>query len=282
MRTIVVVNGAYDWTPHFIGERVVQVQVQRSRWLLERGALWIIDSQGTHRPDAILWRLGAVSPSPKHRACLELIRLAKLPCVNPAATLLRGYDRLGMLAELREAGLPVIDFDVFLGCEDALEQLEPPLPAVIKVGNLHGGLGKALAHDTAQWRELTTLAALASSAHDTYISVEPFIDYVRDVRCLGVGGRFWAMERRAPGWRANVDTAAYELIPPPGPLRGWTHRAMTHLGADVLGLDFLEREDGSWVLLESNDIPGVLGWDEEVPRHIARCLRERMEQARHA
>ena len=64
MNTIVVVNGAYDWSPMFPGHRVVQAYLDRSRWLLERGRLWIVDRDGTHRPDAILWRLGAVAPNP--------------------------------------------------------------------------------------------------------------------------------------------------------------------------------------------------------------------------
>ncbi|MEZ0276867.1 MAG: hypothetical protein ACAH88_18300, partial [Roseimicrobium sp.] len=103
MKNIVVVNGALDWNPWFPGCDVKQVQVQSSRWLVQDGRLWIVDRAGTHRPDGILWRLGAVNPEPMHRACLEMIRLTRTPCVNPASALLRGYDRLSMLVELKEA-----------------------------------------------------------------------------------------------------------------------------------------------------------------------------------
>ena len=265
MKTIVVVNGAYDWTPHFVGDRVVQVYLNRSRWMTDRGKLWSVDRQGTHRPDVILWRLGAVTPQPMHRACLEMIRFAGVPCVNPAKTLLRGYDRLGMLCELKEAGLPVIPFDCFVG-ESALDVIQPELPAVLKVGNLHGGAGKARALDPSHWE---ACASLATTTND-YATIEPFIDYTRDVRCLAVGEQMWAMDRRSSGWRANVDTSSYEVIEPPAELRRWTRQAMEHLQADVLGLDFLEAVDGSWVLLESNDIPGVRGFPEDVPAAIAR------------
>jgi ribosomal protein S6--L-glutamate ligase len=272
MSLILVVNGAYDWRPHFIGHRVVQTHVDRSRWVLDGGALWVVDARGSHRPDAILWRLGAVTPRAHHRACLELIRLSGLPCVNPADSLLTGYDRLSMLHALRQADLPVVDFVAYAG-DGALEVAPPELPAVLKVGNLHGGLGKARAMDAASWAELSALPDLGASG---YATAEPFVDYARDVRCMAVGDQVWAMERRGAGWKANVDTQAYDLVDPPADMARWTRRAMAHLGADVLGLDFLEAADGEVTLLESNDIPGVRGWPDAVPRAIAGRLLDRL------
>lgn len=264
MRTIVVVNGAYDWSTHFPGHRVVQIHVARSRWLFQDDRLWIQDAQGTHRPDVILWRLGAVRPDPMHRTCLELIRLAGVPCVNPASVLLAGYDRLGMLATLRSMGLPVISFDAVVG-PDGLDQISPRFPTVLKVGNLHGGLGKALARDADAFAELSTLGHISGD----YITCEPYIDYVRDVRCLAVGDQMWAMERRSETWRANVATSDYRIIAVPKQPGAFTRHAMQEFGADMLGLDFLERQDGTFVLLESNDIPGVLGFPNEVRQAIA-------------
>ena len=101
MKSIVVVNGERDWQAFFPGLEVHFRRVQASRWLYQDGALWVFDASGGLRVEAVLWRLGAVNPHPSHRAVLELIRLAGVPCVNPAAVLLRGYDRLGMLNELR-------------------------------------------------------------------------------------------------------------------------------------------------------------------------------------
>ena len=144
LKTIVIVNGAQDWRPLFPGMSVVQVQLSRSRWLLERGELRIVDPHGSHHPDALIWRLGAVSPSPMHRACLEMIRLSGVPCINSAGTLLRGYDRLSMLHELRVAGLPVIEFDCVAASSGGWLRTQRALPVVLKVGNLHGGDGKAL------------------------------------------------------------------------------------------------------------------------------------------
>ncbi len=272
MSLILVVNGAFDWRPHFPGHRVVQMHVDRSRWVLEEGRLWVVDARGNHRPDAILWRLGAITPRPHHRACLELIRLSGLPCVNPADALLTGYDRLSMLHALRQADLPVVDFVAYAG-DGALDVLAPEFPAVLKVGNLHGGLGKARALHSDAWDELSSLPDLVASG---YATAEPFVDYVRDVRCMAVADQVWAMERRGAGWKANVATQAHDLIDPPPDMARWTRQAMTHLGADVLGLDFLEDDSGEVVLLESNDIPGVRGWPEAVPRAIAARVLDRL------
>ena len=52
--------------------------------------------------------------------------------------------------------------------------------------------------------------------------------------------------------------------------------AMAHLGADILGLDFLETRDG-WVLLECNDTPGLSGFPEEVRIALASLLLRRRD-----
>ncbi|QAT83247.1 alpha-L-glutamate ligase [Corallococcus coralloides] len=115
-------------------------------------------------------------------------------------------------------------------------------------------------------------------AADDCAVVEPFIDYERDVRCLAVGERMWAMTRASAGWRANVDTRKYHVIDPPPELAEHTRRAMRHLGADVLGLDFLQAKDGAYTLLECNDTPGLSGFPEELREDVAECLRVRMRQ----
>lgn len=112
-----------------------------------------------------------------------------------------------------------------------------------------------------------------------YATVEPFISYQRDVRCLIVGDQFWTMERRSQGWKANVDTSEFQLIAPEPQLVEWTRQAAKHFGADVLGLDFIQDADGSYTLLESNDIPGVRGFPEEVRKTMALVLMKRTVNA---
>lgn len=272
MNSIVVVNGEVDWQTYLPGIEVHQRWLGASRWLYRDGALWVFDLDGAVRVEAVLWRLGAVKPEPAHRTVLELIRLAGIPCLNPARVLLRGYDRLGMLNELREAGLPIVPFAAALG-EQMLDLLHPALPAVVKIGNFHGGFGKALARDETQWADVKDLAFVS----DAYVTVEPYIPYVRDIRCLAVGERMWAMARRGASWKANTETTDYEVIGMPDALRAVTAQAMAHFGADLLGLDFLEDQDGHYTLLESNDVPGLTGFPNEVRVALARRLRAKLE-----
>lgn len=274
MANLVVVNGEQYWPNFFPGHNVHYRRLQTSKWLYEGGRLWVMDASGTVRVDGVLWRLGAVKPDNSHRSVLELIRLAGVPCTNSARTLLRGYDRLSMLAELQEAGLQVSPSTIAIG-ENALTKIEPVFPVVVKVGNFHGGYGKALARDSETWSDMLDLTFIT----DDYVTLEPYIAYVRDIRCLAVGEHMWAMSRRGARWKANVETQEFEIIPVPAILREQTAKAMRHLQADILGLDFLEDANGQFTLLESNDIPGLSGFPDAVQIELARIMREKLEAA---
>lgn len=274
-RTIVTINGEQDWQRWFAEDEVVHRRIQECAWVLRDGELWCVDRSSAVRVDGVLWRVGAIRPSERYRTALDIVRLAGVPCVNPPEVLLRGFDRLGMLAELRAAGLPVIAFDVAIG-DDMARRLGRNFPLVVKAGNHHAGLGKMLVSERAAWGDVADLLF----AVEEYVTVEPFVAYRRDVRCLAVGDRYWAMEREGRGWKANVETRKYRLIEPPEELVGHTRAAMEHFAADVLGLDFLEREDGQFVALESNDVPGLSGFPDEVRDALADRLKARMGRVR--
>ncbi len=272
MSNILVVNGESYWPAYFPGFEVHQKRLQSSRWLLRPDGLYVFDASGSLRVDGVLWRLGAVRPQPSHRAAIELIRLSGVPSVNPARVLGRGYERLSMLAELREAGVPLLPFSVALG-EDVLEQVQPDFPAVLKAGNFHGGRGKARALNPEQWAELLDVLFIT----EDYISIEPYIDYARDVRCLLIGEQMWAMERRAENWKVNAGLASHTLIEPPPLMAEHTRNACKYLQGDVLALDFLETRQGEFFALESNDIPGLSGFPEAARHVLASLLRQKME-----
>lgn len=178
-----VIGGTFDFSPDFPECNVVARRLDGAKWLLrDDGSLFFLDPRGALRVDAVLWRVGAIRARKEHRHALELIRLAGVPCINSAGTLLRGFERLSMLAELRGVGVPLVSFSVALG-EGVLEKIEPQLPCVLKVGNWHGGVGKAKLDSRASWEDARDLA----SAADDYATVEPFIEYARDVRVMIVG-----------------------------------------------------------------------------------------------
>jgi ribosomal protein S6--L-glutamate ligase len=270
-RTIAVINGEQYWQTYFPDFEVVNRRLQDSSWVLRDGELWCIDRESATRLDGVMWRVGAIRPDPRHRTALEIIRLSGVPCVNPASTLVRCYDRLSMLAELRAAGLPVIPFSVALG-DDMVRRIARPAPFVVKVGNHHGGYGKTLVRSEAEWFEIADLLF----ATNDYAVIEPYIDYRRDVRCLAIGERFWSMARAGAGWKANVQTRKHQVIDPPEALVEHTRTAMRQLGADILALDFLETQEGEYVLLEANDTPGLSGFPEQLRAELADCLRNRL------
>ncbi len=260
MKTLLVVGGAFDFSPDFPDFHVVRRSLSGAKWLLrDDNALFFLDGSGAIRVDAALWRVGAIRPLAEHRHALELLRLARVPCVNSPQTLLRGFERLSMLAELREVGVPMLPFSVAMG-EGALEAMQPELPCVLKVGNWHGGVGKARLETSESWLDARDVALAAPD----YATMEAYVSYRRDVRVMVIGEKLWAMERRAEGWKVNRGAAQATIIPVPDELREWTQRVRKHLNADVLGLDWIETPQGNWLCLESNDVPGLSGWPDEI------------------
>lgn len=265
--TVAVVNGErywHDFLPHFA---VRYCQLQTSQWFYDGENLFVLDAQGATRIDAVLWRVGALRPHSIHRAVLEMIRLSGKVCVNSAATLLRGFDRLAMRAEMQQIGIPLVPQIVATG-RNALELARTDFPCVVKIGNLHAGLGKIKANDAETFDDVKDL----SFAADDYITIEPFIDYARDVRCLIIEDNIWALERRGASWKANTQTVNYKLVEVPEELRRYSVAAKNHLNADILGLDFLETKDGEFVLLETNDVPGLSGFPDSLKILLAKCF----------
>ena len=270
MKNLLVVGGAFDFSADFPEFNVVARPLQSARWLLrDDNRLFWLEGGGAWRVDGVLWRVGAIRAHEQHRQALELIRLARVPCVNAAQTLLRGFDRLSMLAELREIGVPMLPFECALG-EGVLENVEPELPCVLKVGNWHGGIGKARLNSLESWHDARDLAATSSE----YATVEPFVDYHRDVRVMCVGEQMWAMSRRSSAWKVNRGASEIAMIAVPTNLADWTRRVQTHLKADILGIDWIETSDGDWLCLESNDVPGLSGWPDEVRRALVKRVRD--------
>ncbi len=267
---VVVIEGVLDWTTRLAPHRVVHRRLDEVGWILKAGRLWCVDPREAVEVAAVLWRVGAVGPRARDREVLEVLRLAKVPCVNSAESLLRGYDRLGMLATLRDAGLPIIVPDVALG-RGLARQIAHDAPFVAKVGNFHGGFGKLLVEDRGRWAEWVDVLAVA----DTYVATERYWPHRRDVRCMVVGEQVWAMQRRGRGWRANVDTLDARMIEPPRELVAWAKQAQRALGAELLGLDALETDEG-WIVLEANDVPGLRGFPEPVVEAVAQLLLDRL------
>ncbi|MFN8395485.1 MAG: hypothetical protein U0176_12655 [Bacteroidia bacterium] len=263
-KTLLLVNGEDYWQAYFPQFNVRQVRVQSADFLLKDGRLWVVDGKETIQPDAIFWRVGAIKPSARQEVAMRMIQLSGLPCINPANSLMRGYDRLAMLAEIQACGLPIVPFQV-ASSPRRLEEIAGTFPFVVKAGNYHGGYGKVLVRDAAQWQDVRDLLFMT----EEYVTVEPFIRYERDLRYLAVGDRVWAMQRRSGHWKVNVGRADYIEVEPEPEWVTYTQALRQHIGAQMVAIDVLEEADGTRYVLEYNDIPGISGFPTEVKRAVA-------------
>jgi len=107
--TVALINGEQYWEDYLPEVDLRPCKLQNAEWRYDGRSLWVIDSAGATKLDAVFWRVGAIKMRASYRSVLELIRLSRVPCLNTAGSLLRGFDRLGMLHEMAAIGLPVID-----------------------------------------------------------------------------------------------------------------------------------------------------------------------------
>jgi ribosomal protein S6--L-glutamate ligase len=221
-RTLAILNGGSFWEGYFPDLEVYSLRLQDCRWLLENNQLRAFDSRlgKAVRVDSLLWRIGATRPLPNYQAILQLVRAAKIPCLNSAQTLLRCEDRLTMLTELQLIGLPVVPHTVVIGPE-LMPQVRLQLPAVIKIGSYHAGYGKMLLETYEAWQDMQDLIFVTQD----YFTIEPFWAYKCDIRCLAVGEQVWAMARQGSRLKANSGVVESQLIPAPPVLYDYTLRA---------------------------------------------------------
>ena len=270
METVLVVNGEVYWQDFLPEYKVEQKKIQFTEWLIKNDQLYAIDQNGVCKPDRILWRLGAIKPNPKYRTILELINFSGVPCVNNASSLLKGYDRLSMLSTLKDCKLPVIPFNVATASTQ-LKNVEMPFPFVVKAGNYHGGFGKVLVSNEEKWQDVKDLLFIT----DDYVTIEPYIDYERDIRYLAIGDQVWAMARKGKFWKANVQTMDFVMVEQDVELVQQVKILQEYLKLDIVAIDILEEKNGNRYVVEYNDIPGLSGFPEGVKRALASCVKNK-------
>lgn len=273
MKTILVVNGEKYWKDIFFDFQIVQKSIQDTSWILKKGRLFVTDSDGVVEPDGILWRVGAIPPTELQTIALNLIDLANIPCVNSPYTLKMGFDRLSMLNVIKKQNLPIIDFNVVTKSTH-LKNIQIDFPFVVKVGNYHGGFGKVLIEDEKKWQDIKDLLFIT----DCYITIEPYINYVRDIRYIVINDRVWAMSRKGKYWKANVETTDYQEIAPDQFLMKNVKKLQDEIKADILAVDILEEENGRIHIVEYNDIPGLSGFSDELKQELADILIIKMSE----
>lgn len=227
--------------------------------ILENGHLSLV-TQGQCIPlYGVIWQPAFQQVSRRIRHLLNMIRFSSARCLNPASSFLMYEDRLDSLFRLREAGLPVLPQDIVSG-EMALLNYRVSTPTVMKIGNHHGGFGKARISDLQQIEDCLDLAA---ASHD-YVAFEPFVNYRQDIRVTVVGDKQFSMERVPSSWKANASPKEIRIIEAPTEPKLMAFQAAKALECALVGCDFLLTEDNQWILLEANMICGLDGFDVDI------------------
>jgi [lysine-biosynthesis-protein LysW]--L-2-aminoadipate ligase len=200
-----------------------------------------------------------------------LDRLAALgvTVLNGRSTLVAAHDKLATATALAAASLPH-PRTVLVAPWLELPELEPPLVLKPRFGSWgedvircddEEGVEKGLAIlRTRAWYDATGALAQKLVAPRGY-----------DLRIVVAGGRVVGAVRRvaAPGeWRTNVALGARrEPVNPPDDARAIALGAAAAVGGDLVGIDLLPSDLGTWVVLEVNgavDFNGTYALGDDV------------------
>jgi ribosomal protein S6--L-glutamate ligase len=202
--------------------------------------------------DAIIWR-GQFEVEPEiQRYLLEIINVSNLPCINSPNALLNFGSNIAMYNALLRFGLPIIKKDISYGIS-SLDFYAPTFPCVLKIGDYHMGYAKALARNKETWQDYVDLSVTANKL----ISIEQFVNYVKDIRCLSIDNEFYCIERVPSRWKANVCPTEVKISLAPQRIIDDTINFSTYIGAEILGLDWIMDVGGNWYVLEGNLSPGL-------------------------
>jgi RimK family alpha-L-glutamate ligase len=208
---------------------------------------------------------------------LHALAAAGVRAVNGAPAIERTVDKFLASALLAAAGLPTPRTVACERADDALAAFAD-LGADVIVKPLFGSMGFGMARvddpDVAQ----RVFRALEIERAVYYLQETLPHDGV-DVRALVVGDRVVAaIERVAPGWRANLARGAQARPTTLDDGRAeLCVRAAAALAADYAGVDLLRAADGRDHVVEVNGIPGWRGVEEATGVDVAAALVGHLE-----
>jgi ribosomal protein S6--L-glutamate ligase len=253
-RFVILVIGEKDWPT---ADDVITIELRDTDLIGVRASvngLHVHDKDGEWAGvSGVIWRGQYDVDLRKEIALLQMIRFAGVPCLNSVDSLLRYGSRIGGYGAMSECGLPVINSDVFIGSKGFSHFYKPNLPVVVKVGDWQSGYGKIRTETQEVWLDVIDIAAVMND----YVCIEPYIDYVRDVRCLLVNDRILGIERIGSRWKANVNPDEMNIVSLPSDISEATLRVARALDANIVGVDWLQSKTGEWKILEANLSPGL-------------------------
>lgn len=207
-----------------------------------------------------------------------LHRLTRLgvAVVNSPRCIERSVDKYLTSFLLSDAGLPTPRTIVCERFDDAMAALEA-LGGDVVVKPLFGAEGRGIVRISDPDVAYRTFRALELARSVYY--VQTYVPHDgRDVRAFVVADRVVAaMVRKGAGWKTNVaQGAAVEPIDLPPDVAALALAAARVVEADYAGVDLLPHDDGGYLVLEVNGIPGWQGLQRTTSVDVAGTVAEHL------
>jgi RimK family alpha-L-glutamate ligase len=187
------------------------------------------------------------------------LQVAGVRVINSAKVIERTVDKYYTSWLLEQAGLPTPRTVVAEQFEDALQAFEEVGGDVI-VKPIFGSEGRGMVRISDRDVAYRVFRALELGGFVYYL--QEFVPHGQhDIRVFVIGGRVEAaMERLGDGWKTNVSQGArVRPLEVDHRLETLALRAAQVMGTDYAGVDILPSEDGEYVVVEINGIPGWRG-----------------------
>ena len=224
-----------------------------------------------------------------YRNILYGLHYAGVGSVNSLSAIISCQERAVVYAELNKLrrtmgdAFPFIPATYHSNLDDALNISPVQFPSVVKVGTSCAGYGKLKADDAIAFRDIRTTLSMVNE----YFTVESFQNCVCDVRVQKIGTRVRAFTRSSDSWKGNMgNTTPYNEIEVSPLFQGAALAAGGLFGGlDILSVDFLQLEDGRFVILEVNDTAtglNSLHYDEDVADIVGITVQRFEEHMTHS
>ena len=221
----------------------------RTLYMLDESDKWII-------VDYVIWRCQFCENYSIEHKILDLINFTKTKCINSASTNIMFGHNISMFNAMNECNMPVIPRRFMIGRRSTVFVHPECDVEVFKIGDYHSGYAKSIIRNKETYQDTIDMACL----FDDIQSLEPFVNYVQDVRILKIGTSFGVYERIPSMWKANVCPhflKELSINDIPAEIIEHTNALSEYIKADVIGVDWIKDADGHWYALEANLAPGL-------------------------
>lgn len=235
--------------------------------------LYYFSGAGWSPIDLVLWRCQFDKDLLSEQRILEIILQTNVICINNALSCLSYCHTAIMNHAIKELGLPALQKTYFFGSDAPYMIDMNPLSKVLKVGEFHGGYGKALIDHDDEFIDTIDIAVKLKES----ISLEDYIPYVKDIRALYIDGNISLYERVPSNWKANVapkNVIKIEASCVPDFVLEGTIALATKIHADIIGVDWIQSKKGTWFILEGNMSPGIE--DPQDCKELAKLIDKRV------